>query len=277
MNTRDDIIAEAHSFYSEKRLIPFIGSGFSKPLGLPDWKDLVGSMATKVGFEPDLFFLHGNYQQLLEYIKTYHHGEWKEFIHEMNVKFDAEDINQKRKLSITHQSLAELDLKIIYTTNYDPHIEKALQDKGKTVFSLASLEDFVRPLSNQVDCEIIKFHGTLVDEESMILTETQYFDRMSLEEAVDQRLRADILSSSFLFMGYSFSDPNIRYIWYKIHKLKSMQKTYTRDLALRNSYYITFGNEPIQAKLLQKWDIKVITLDPTDPNESLGDFLQKIK
>lgn len=70
---------------------------------------------------------------------------------------------------------------------------------------------------------------------------------------------------------------NIRYIWYRIHKLKSLQKTYTKDLVLRNSYYITFGNELIQSELLKKWDIKTITLDPVDPTGSLADFLYRIK
>ncbi|WP_374706729.1 SIR2 family protein [Paenibacillus sp. J2TS4] len=36
------------------------------------------------------------------------------------------------------------------------------------------------------------------------------------------KLRSDLIGRSILFMGYSFSDLNIRYIWYK---LKNMMKT----------------------------------------------------
>jgi hypothetical protein len=273
----ENLISEVQTVHREGRLIPFIGSGFSKPLGLPDWRGMVAEIGLRVGFEEELFFLHGSYPQLLEYLKTYHHSEWKDFIQAMRVKFDSEPVHAKRKSSKTHQALAELDLQRIYTTNYDSHIENALSDRGKNVIALASLEDFVKKVNDNINCEIIKFHGTLVDEDSMILTETQYFERMALDEAVDQKLRADILSNNFLFMGYSFSDANIRYIWYKIHKLKSLQKTYSKDLALRKSYYVTFGNEPVQSQLLKKWDIKTINLDPVDPNSSLADFLQKIK
>lgn len=277
MNNAELFLPEIRAAYQESRLIPFIGAGFSIPLGLPDWNSLVASIATKVGFEPELFFLHGNYQQLLEYIKTYHEPEWKEFIHSIRVLFDSEETANNRRKSKTHQALAELNLKTIYTTNYDLHIEKALQDKGKRVLALATLADFVRSVTQPIDCKVIKFHGTILDDESMILTETQYFDRMALEEAVDQRLRSDVLNKNFLFIGYSFSDPNIRYIWYRIHKLKSKQQTYSGTINLRSSYYITFGNEPIQSKLLAKWNIKVITLDPENTSDSLSEFLKSIK
>ena len=67
-------INEIHKAHGDKRLIPFIGSGFSKPLGLPDWGQLVSTAAINIGFDPELFLLHGSYPQLLEYIYKEH--EW---------------------------------------------------------------------------------------------------------------------------------------------------------------------------------------------------------
>jgi hypothetical protein len=260
----------------EGRLIPFVGSGFSKPLGLPDWRGLIAQVAEKVGYESDLFFLHGSYPQLLEYLSRYHQFEWNAFVHNMTVIFDSEEAVQKRKKSLSHIALTQLNVKTIYTTNYDTHIESCLRDSGKCVREYASLADFVRADDKLTECEVIKFHGTLVDPSTLVLTESQYFDRMSLEEAVDQRLRSDLLSNSFLFMGYSFNDTNIRYIWYKINKLKSLQNK-ASEFTLRPSYFVTFGNEPIQSELLKKWDIVTINLDPIDPTNSLADFLNQIK
>lgn len=269
-------IAEIKDAHYNKRLIPFIGSGFSKPLELPDWGQLVSKVAANVGFDPELFFLHGSYPQLLDYIQKKHRSEWTDFIHELRVGLDSPLVNENRKKSITHKILAELDFKTIYTTNYDPHIEKALIDIQRSPQVLTRLEDFASTPPKKFDCEVIKFHGDLKLDDTMILTEYQYFDRMSLEEAVDQRLRADLLSNSFLFMGYSFNDTNIRYIWYKIHKLKN-QPLIDNNFELRKSYYITFGNEPIQSKLLQNWDIQLISLDPVNPTESLSHFLNELK
>jgi hypothetical protein len=275
MDKFEDIIRDIKSAYTAKRLIPFIGSGFSKPLGLPDWGQLVANVARNVGFDPELFTLHGTYPQLLDFIKREYRSEWTNFLHELRVGLDSDNANTNRKASRNHKLLAELDFDTIYTTNYDPHIEKALSENKKIPKVLTSLEDFASTPHYSFNCEVIKFHGDVKKEDTMILTETQYFDRMALEEAVDQRLRADLLSNSFLFIGYSFSDPNIRYIWYKIHKLKS-QPMRDNDFELRKSYYVTFGNEPVQLWLLENWDIQVISLDPDNPSKSLFEFLNSL-
>lgn len=269
-----ELVNDIIKISKEGRLIPFIGSGFSKPLQLPDWRELVAEIASKVGYEPDLFFLHGTYPQLLEYVKLYHPHEWKEFIYSITVKFDSEEANAKRLTSKTHKALASIKFKTIYTTNYDSHIENCLKDADRNTREYASLADFVRAEDKSIECTVIKFHGSLMDPDTIILTESQYFDRMALEEAVDQRLRSDLLSNSFLFIGYSFSDPNIRTIWYKIHKLKMQIKA--PDFKLRPSYFVTFGNEPIQSELLKQWNIITINLDPSDYSESLTQFLKQI-
>lgn len=275
MNDIDPILLEIKKHYKEERLIPFIGSGFSKPLALPDWKELIGQIAHKIDIEPDLFVLHGSYPQLLDYIRQKDQKVWREFLHQIKVSFDSLESSAKRKSSLTHIALSELDFRTIYTTNYDLHIEKALEDRGKEVNTLSTFNDFAQIVNKKAASEIVKFHGTLEVDDSMILTETQYFNRMALEEAVDVRLRSDILSNSFLFIGYSFSDPNIRYIWYKIKKLKEQQNP-NGSINLRKSYYVTFGNQPIQETLLANWDIIIVTLDPEDRNKSLSEFLLSI-
>jgi hypothetical protein len=147
-------------------------------------------------------------------------------------------------------------------------------DNGKKCVALASLADFLEPRELDLDCEVIKFHGTLSQQETIVLTESEYFSRMELEEAVDQRLRSDLLSNSFLFIGYSFSDPNIRYIWYKIHKLLHNQNR--QGSKIRPSYLISFGYNPIQNELLSKRNIKVISFDPSNKEETIGELLNEL-
>jgi hypothetical protein len=63
------------------------------------------------------------------------------------------------------------------------------------------------------DCEIIKFHGDLDHPDQIVLTESDFEKRLSLSTALDQRLRADLLGRVILFVGYSFRDPNVSYLF----------------------------------------------------------------
>lgn len=256
--------------YREGRLIPFLGAGFSKPLNLPDWGELIADMAKRLGFEPDLFPLHGDFDQLAGYFEATNDFEY--LVHEMTRGFNSAESERIRKTSKTHQALAALEWHTLYTTNFDFHVEGALKDAGKPVSVLASLEDFQGSRATG-GCEVIKFHGTLEKRSTIVLTEKAFFDRMALEAPADQRLRADLLSHSFLFIGYSFSDTNIRYIWHRMHQLRQGSHPGARP---RKCFFATHGAGPVQPTLLEKWNIDIIQLDPSDKSASVAELLQRI-
>lgn len=263
--------------HREGRLIPFLGSGFSKPLNLPTWQELVTWMAERLEFEPDLFALHGTPEQLAEYFHIEGRSSLKKLVHEMTRRFDSPEADERRRASVTHRALARLAWKRIYTTNYDAHVEGALEDAGKKCVTLASLEDFQAPRDPGA-VEVVKFHGTLADPDSIVLTESSFFERMRLEGAADQQLRADLLSDSFLFMGYSFRDPNIRYVWYRMNQMRSEKRPDTagQRLGMRRCFYATQGVGLVQNSLLDHWKIDVIQLDPADINRSIAALLEAI-
>jgi hypothetical protein len=262
--------------YRDGRLIPFLGAGFSKPLKLPDWGELIGWMAERLGYEPDLFSLHGRYEQLAEYFQLARHDHFQHLVYEMTRRFDSEEAIRARKSSRTHLALAGRDWHSIYTTNYDSHVEGAVADAKKKVAVLASFEDF-QTRREHGTCEVIKFHGTLTKPDTIVLTESSYFQRIALESPVDQRLRADLLSHVFLFIGYSFNDLNIRYIWYRMHQLRLQGQAGARRASARRCFFATFGVGPIQPELLEQWNIDMIQLDPADKEASVADLLERIR
>ncbi|MFT3768947.1 MAG: SIR2 family protein [Minicystis sp.] len=263
--------------YREGRLIPFLGSGFSKPLNLPTWRELVTWMAERLEFEPDLFAIHGTPEQLAEYFHIEGRSSLKKLIHEMTRRFDSPEADERRRASVTHRALAALAWRRIYTTNYDSHVEGALEDARKKCVTLASLEDF-QATRDPAAVEVVKFHGTLADPDTIVLTESSFFERMRLEGAADQQLRADLLSHSFLFLGYSFRDPNIRYVWYRMNQMRTAPTPETpgQKLGMRRCFYATQGVGLVQNSLLDHWQIDVIQLDPTDINRSVAALLEAI-
>lgn len=267
-----DGIAELRALQDECRLIPFIGAGFSKPLSLPLWDELVAMMASDDHFEPEIFELHGTPLQLAEYHRLTVPEKYEQLIHWMCERFNSEDAQNRRRRSMTHKALTAIDWHSIYTTNFDAHIEGALRDAGREVRVLASLHDFQRKNSRGA-IDVVKFHGTLEEPKTIVLTEHQYFARMSFEQPVDQRLRADVLSHGFMFLGYSFSDPNIRYIW---HRVRQLREGFGSEALRIRSFYVGFGVGPIQERLLDALGIDVIELDPTDKSASLARLLSQL-
>lgn len=261
--------------YQSQRLIPFLGAGFSAPLRLPGWSELMQWMGEPLGFDPAVFELQGMPWQQAGYYEL-EKGSLDPFIAQMRRRFHAPKANALRRKSAQHRALAQLDVRRIYTTNFEHHVERALRDAGKKVEALVRLEDFAKPRRHDA-CQVVKFHGDLEHPDTVVLTERQFFERFRLEAAPDQCLRADLLGHVFLFVGYSFSDINIRYIWYRMDRLRREgSPTHTRPRHDLRSYWATFGTGHLQPRLLDAWHIDVIALDPRDKSGSVAELLDAI-
>lgn len=271
----DEAIPRLKDALAGGRLVPFLGAGFSMALQLPSWRELTGWMAQRLGFEPALFERHGTNPQLAEYFTLAGANNWNELVYEMTRRFDSPDACARRAGSRQHKALANLPWHTIYTTNYDTHVEGALSDAGRPCSVLASIDDFLHAAPGA--CEVIKFHGTLSQPSTIVLSESHYFERGELGAAVDQRLRADLLSNSFLFIGYGFADSNIRSVWYRMQRLREQHQSVRQGLsAMRRSLFATFGADPVQPLLLDRWSIDVVLLDPADKSRSVGELLEAL-
>ncbi len=148
--------------YRQRQLIPFLGAGFSAPLGLPQWRDLVAWMAEPLGFDPELFELNGTPLQLAAYYALESEGGLSPLLAQMRRHFHAPEAEARRGLSPQHQALARLGLlRRIYTTNFEHHIEEALREGGREVKTLIRVEDFMRPTPSHA-CEVVKFRLPLL-------------------------------------------------------------------------------------------------------------------
>ncbi len=118
-----------------------------------------------------------------------------------------------------HLALIQLPWDVIYTTNFDLLVETAansgvVQSAGeiRQIFTSAA------PLSSFGEGDILyyKIHGSIdfanTPEGRLILAKSDYRFYAEFRKALFRRLRTDLLSRTFLFIGYSLSDPNFRTI-----------------------------------------------------------------
>jgi hypothetical protein len=122
--------------------------------------------------------------------------------------------------------------------------------------------------------EVVKFHGDFNHPEGMVLTESDYERRLKLDGLMDLRLRADLLGSGVLFVGYSFSDPNVSYIFRLVNELfHSLPETKTG----RRGYVIAADPSDFEYRLFEARNITVIPVSRARIGEETAEILQELE
>jgi SIR2-like domain len=234
----------------------------------PDISELIHQMGERLGYDGEVFATLGNPYVLAEYYNLVRGGlgdlrSW------MDVSWHRSDIDISK--SEVHRLIADLRFPIIYTTNYDRWIENALEAHGKPYAKVAEVSDLLEASRDKT--QVIKFHGDFSKDESLVLTESSYFERLDFASYLDVKLRADSLANSILFIGYSLADVNIRFLLYKLHRIwTDSGKTRLRP---KSFIFLQRGSE-IEQVVLRNWGIHTLFSKNDDPGTGLTDFLGRL-
>ena len=187
----------------------FVGAGMSVGSGMVDWRGLLREIATDLGLDVDE-------ETDLIAVAQYEHNA-RRGRHRLNTAI-IDEFTRRATLSINHKLMAQLPVEVVWTTNYDTLIEKAYDNVDKRVdvkFSPAQLTSRLR----NADVTVYKMHGDVSDPDHAVLTKDDY-ERYEVDnEAFTEILRTDLTRNCFLFMGFSFTDPNIEYILSRLRRM----------------------------------------------------------
>lgn len=186
----------------------FVGAGFSQAAGFVNWKGLLKDIAEDLGLsvdkETDLISL------------AQYHINRNTTRQKINQKLITE-FNRDAKLTENHKILARLPIHTCWTTNYDKLIEDSFKQVGKKVDVKVFADQFTTDLHNK-DITIYKIHGDMDNPALAVLTKDDYESFNEKRSSFTIALRGQLVSKTFLWVGYSFNDPNIDYILSRIRR-----------------------------------------------------------
>lgn len=258
----------------------FTGAGASVSSGFINWKQLIKPFSDELGldieYEPDLV-------KVTQYYVNKKGGNRQNINQEILNKF-AYTGQKNEVLPI----LARLPIYNYWTTNYDQLLENALRDNNRNPDVKITIDNLAQNLNNR-DAIVYKMHGDQSRPEDAVITKDDYEEYNISHSLFTTALKGDLVSKTFLFIGFSFEDPNLEYVLSRIRILlngqarehycffKGMdQKDYLNSDGTLNE--ADFQRDQVRQKLkiddLERFGINVILLDSYN---EITEILEKIE
>ena len=250
---------------AQGRCIPFIGAGFSKNAvtydgtTLPDWQELAAALTPSI---PD------NTEGLAcaEIAQLYE----DQFGRVGLLQRISDELGRSSpKPGTAHEALTRLPWDLIYTTNFDNLIERAYEDLRKSVVVITD-DNEMSFLGGRSSLTVVKMHGDIQHRNQIVATTHDYERYLMTHPVMATHLSAMFITKSFLFIGYSLSDPNVasinRIIGQRLGNFK------------RRSYWIGFDVENSQPPELGGERINTISISTKNERDdsSKTDLLVKL-
>jgi thiamin-phosphate kinase len=218
----------------------FIGAGLSIGAGLPSWEKLIRPLASEINLEKDVSLL-----------KVAQYYENKSGRHALISKIlDALDTTHIEP-SNSHNILVDLPINTWITTNYDDLLERTLIYKKRQHRVVIYNQNL--PYISADKISLIKMHGDVRDQSSIIITENDYRNFFKENSLVTTKLANLITEKTFLFVGYSIQDPDFNQLHDEIYS----------DLEThgRRAFAILFNANQFEIDDLSRRNIDVINIE----------------
>lgn len=207
----------------------FAGAGLSIPAGFVNWTELMTEIAQDLG-------LNINVEKDLVSIAQYHVNENKTRS-KLNRKI-LEEFTGDTSETDNHRIIARLPVFSIWTTNYDELIEKAILKENKVV-DVKYRNNQLLTTKPKRDVVVYKMHGDVNHPDEAILTKEQYEQYHQTHEPFINALTGELTTKTFLFIGFSFADPNLDYVLsrlnFRFHKDKRLHYCFFKKHILGDS------------------------------------------
>lgn len=251
----------------------FAGAGLSRGSGYTNWKELVRPLAEEIGLDVEK-------EYDLVAIAQYYRNE----------RGTRSSINQKILNEFTKETVRNENIEILtrlpvntyWTTNYDELLENTLKENNRKADVKTTQESLADNIYDR-DAVVYKMHGDVRCPAKAVLTKDDYEIYSTERPLFRTALQGDLISKTFLFIGFSFEDPNLDYILSQIRVLLGesardhycfFERVKRQDGESEQDFLYNTAKQDLRVKDLRRYGIQAILLDSYT---EITDILKKVE
>lgn len=181
----------------------FVGAGMSQRAGYPDWRSLLKDIANELDI--DIASEH----DLAGVAQWYINKSGRQRTRIAQVIKDA--FPDRNDAPAAHRTMARLPVRHVWTTNYDKLIERAWQLQRRA-FDVKAVKSDLSVSGAWADTTLYKMHGSVDHPAEAVVATDDYELYRHTRAGFLHVLNGHLIALHFLFVGFSFTDPNIGHL-----------------------------------------------------------------
>ena len=251
----------------------FAGAGVSRGSGYVDWKNLLRPLVEDIGLDID------KEDDLITAAQFYRNEKMNRATTNSRIiaAFTSETI-ENENIDI----LTRLPIQTYWTTNYDRLLEEGFRKNNRKAEVKIDKNQLAITLPDR-DVVLYKMHGDVEHPAEAVLTKDDYESYDIKRPLFRTALQGDLISKTFLFVGFSFEDPNLDYILSRIHSLLGenerdhycfFKKVKREECADDDEFAYLKVKQELREKDLKRYGIQAVFVDEY---EEITDILKSIE
>lgn len=216
-------IKEIQKAQEDDRLVIFVGAGVSKNSGVPSWWELIKKFADELGYDRcdtckkrTVDCLNSNCKDQYEYtqdeflrIPEYYYQQDATENHADYFGLIQSTLHSNNGSNPIDDEIFSIFPRHIITTNYDSLLEKS-QSVNSLLYTVVAQDSDL--LAEASDRYIIKMHGDLEKNDTIVLKESDYIKYEQEHPLICTFIKSLLVNHTFVFLGYSLNDNNLNLI-----------------------------------------------------------------
>ncbi|WP_271623410.1 SIR2 family protein [Bradyrhizobium sp. CCBAU 11430] len=248
------------------------------PSGFVDWRELLRPLAEELNLDIDQ-------ESDLVACAQFHVNSSGNNRHRLH-RAVIEALSADNPPTENHRLLARLPIATWWTTNYDKLIETALKDAGKIV-DVKSAVPQLADMKPRRDAVVFKMHGDVDRPDEAVVTRDDYERYGQDRGAFINALAGDLVTKTFLFLGFSFTDPNLEQVLTRVRlTFKTNQRRHYAIFRMRTklphesdeAFAHAHARQALVLQDLLRFNIQAILVDEySDITKILAEFERRYR